>query len=277
MFLFKEWFYNLLSKLWFFFYYYYFFYLQANKQHSEREKYFVPVCQTRHFVKVGGTKQWECWEGKLNSISCLGVTARRSWVMLPGKQFLRFHCSLSRSITALLNEHLNGHNCRATESGKNSFFDTTENARNYTPDRKLSAIASPALLQFYCKPALSWNQYGKISMNPRVTNHTATGFTWKKKNSERSIYQVTCDLDSKHVWFSKIILSGCLILCLARGRRESKESRVPRAVGWCPFVLAVAQTCENLQTKPTRQRNGMSKERNLPSFSIGEWGHGKMK
>lgn len=227
-----------------FFYYFFFFYLQANKQHSEREKYFVPVCQTRHFVKVGGTKQWECWEGKLNSISCLGVTARRSWVMLPGKQFLRFHCSLSRSITALLNEHLNGHNCRATESGKNSFFDTTENARNYTPDRKLSAIASPALLQFYCKPALSWNQYGKISMNPRVTNHTATGFTWKKKKKLWTIYLPS------HMWFrlqARVVFQNNTFrmshsLSCKRKKREQREQG-PQG---CRLVSICAGCCTDM-------------------------------
>jgi len=70
MFLFKEWFYNLLSKLRF-----WGFFFQAKKQHSEREKYFVPVCQTLCLVKVGQTKLRECWEGERTSASSLGAAA----------------------------------------------------------------------------------------------------------------------------------------------------------------------------------------------------------
>lgn len=36
----------------------------------------------------------------------------------------------------------------------------------------------------------------------------------------RWVYQVARDLDSEHVWFSKIVLSGCLIPRLARGGGE---------------------------------------------------------
>lgn len=82
-------------------------------------------------------------------------------------------------MTALLSKHLNGHNCRTTEKGKKRFYDTTESARNYTPDWKLSATASPTLFRFYCKPTFCWNQYSKISINPGMTNHT-NRFTWKQ-------------------------------------------------------------------------------------------------
>lgn len=71
-----------------------------------------------------------------------------------------------------------------------------------------------------------------------------------------SIYQVKCDLGSKRKWFSETMLSGCLILCLTRGRWKQG----PGAVGW------VHTAPENLQPKPTRV---------CPHSVQGNWATGK--